>query len=413
MTCFGEIFVYCQSLFHQMYNFGSMKYFTVFFFLLSISTNKILSQSINFRSLTLEEAVKTSAIEGKPVLFMAYQSTCGHCEKMLNEVFIDTVLANFYNKNYICIKEDLQEPDKAKSYLKRFYITSFPTFIILNSNAELLYQFVGEFKTEEFINQGRLALDPKNQIPTVKTAFEKNTKDSTACYNYLLVLSRGRLQTQSVANMYFHAHDKNPEITAANWKIFSMSVSDMGSEVFKYMIKNRDAFGAIVTPKKVDRKIYLTAAYNLQSPANSNDTTVYFKNRKAAEQLHLQIVDSLIFINDLNVYEKNKLWDNYMIVALKGTERFVWNDANYLRRISDVFIKNGSDADALDKAVKFAVRCAELRPEYYNYLVAANLYLKVNDKIHAKEYALKAKDVGLYNNMNVSEANLVITQCEN
>jgi len=395
-----------------MHNFESMKYITVILFALTFCHNNLPAQSINFRPLTLEEAVKTSALENKPVLFMAYQATCGHCEKMLNEVFVDTALANFYNKTYLCIKEDLQDPDKAKAYLKRFYITSFPTFIILNSNGELLYQYVGEFKAEEFINQGRLALAPKNQIPTVKTAFEKNTKDSTACYNYLLVLSRGRLQTQSVANMYFHAHDKNPEVTAANWKIFSMSVSDMGSEVFKYMIANKDAYAAIVTQKKVDRKIYLTAAYNLQSPANANDTTVYFKNRKTADQLHLQIIDSLIFINDLNVYEKNKLWDNYMRVALTGTERFVWNDANILRRISDVFNKNGNDPEALKKAVKFAVRCAELRPEYYNFLAAANLYLKVNDKQNAKDYATKAKDVGLYNNMNVSEANLVLTQCE-
>ncbi len=395
-----------------MFNFGSMKYFAVFLFTLVISKTNLPAQTINFRALTLEEAVKTSAIEQKPVLFMAYQATCGHCEKMLNEVFVDTALVNFYNKSYICIKEDLQDPDKAKAYLKRFYITSFPTFIILNSNAELLYQYVGEFKAEEFINQGKLALDPKNQIPTVKAAFDKNTKDSTACYNYLLVLSRGRLQTQSVANMYFHAHDKNPEITAANWKIFSMSVSDMGSEVFKYMIANKEAYAAIVTQKKVDRKIYLTAAYNLQSPANANDTTVYFKNRKTAEQLHLQIIDSLIFINDLNVYEKNKLWDKYMLAALIGAERFVWNDANVLRRICDVFNKNGSDPEALNKAVRFAERCAELRPEYYNFLAAANLYLKINDKIHAKEFALKAKEIGLYNNMNVSEANLVITQCE-
>ena len=72
-----------------------------------------------------------TAAEKKPVLFMAYQSTCGHCEKMLNEVFVDTALANFYNKTYICIKEDLLQPEKAKSYLKRFYITSFPTFFTM------------------------------------------------------------------------------------------------------------------------------------------------------------------------------------------------------------------------------------------------------------------------------------------
>ncbi len=409
---FGEIFVCFETLLCQMVNFVSMKYITICLVILSLGLCRIEAQSLNFRPISLDDAIQAAAIENKPVLLMAYQSTCGHCEKMLNEVFIDTALIRFYNANYICIKEDLLDQTKAKLYIKRFYITSFPTFIILDKNAELLYQYVGEFTAEEFIHQGTVALDHNNQIPTVKSAFEKNRRDSTACYNYLLVLSRGRLQTQTTANVYFNAWDKNPEITESNWKIFSMSVSDMGSEVFNFMIKNRAAFGAIVTDKKVDRKIYLTAAYNLQSPANANDTVVYFRNRNLAEQLHLDVVDSLIFINDLSVYEKNKQWDNYMRVALNGTEKFVWDDANALRRIGDVFIKNCTDVNTFKKITSYGVRCAELKPEYYNYLVAANLFLKAEDKTNAKDYATRAKKMGEKINMNISEANLVLSQCE-
>lgn len=273
--------------------------FTVF-----ISGSLLFGQSINFEPMSLEDALTESGKTGKPVLFMAYQSTCSHCEKMLNEIFPDTAVSNFYNANYINVKVDLLDQAMAKKYIKQFYITSFPTFVILNSKGETLYQFVGEFKGSEFVKQGKLALDPQNQIPTNRIAFEKNMADSTACYNYLLVLSRGRLATQGVANSYFAANNKQLETNATNWKILSMSVSDMESEVFKFMLAHRNDFAQVMTAKKVDRKFYLTAAFNLQTPASNNDTTNYFKMRNIAATFGMPIIDSLILVNDLNVRKK-------------------------------------------------------------------------------------------------------------
>ena len=129
-------------------------------------------------------------------MFMAYQSTCTHCEKMINEVFPDTMVSNFYNANFINIRIDMLDQAMAKKYIQQFYLSSFPTFIIINGKAETLYQYVGEFKAAEFVKQAKLSLDPANQIPTNRRAFEANPADSTACYNYLLTLSRGRLATQ-------------------------------------------------------------------------------------------------------------------------------------------------------------------------------------------------------------------------
>ena len=59
------------------------------------------AQTINFQPTSPEAAMTLSAQQNKPVLFMAYQGTCGHCEKMINEVFPDTSVSNFYNANYI------------------------------------------------------------------------------------------------------------------------------------------------------------------------------------------------------------------------------------------------------------------------------------------------------------------------
>lgn len=379
--------------------------FTVF-----ISGSLLFGQSINFEPMSLEDALTESGKTGKPVLFMAYQSTCSHCEKMLNEIFPDTAVSNFYNANFINVKVDLLDQAMAKKYIKQFYITSFPTFVILNSKGETLYQFVGEFKGSEFVKQGKLALDPQNQIPTNRIAFEKNMADSTACYNYLLVLSRGRLSTQGVANSYFAANNKQLEINATNWKILSMSVSDMESEVFKFMLLHRNDFAQVMTAKKVDRKFYLTAAYNLQTPASNNDTTNYFKMRNIAATFGMPIIDSLILVNDLNVYEKNKRWADYINAAKSGAEKYLWNDSNTLRRISDNFYEHSDDKSTLMKGANYAVRSAELKPEYFNNLSAAKIYYKTGYDDLAKKYAKQAIVEGKKKGMNVNEAEIMVNE---
>lgn len=385
-----------------------MQRLLVLFMVFRLAVVPLAAQKIDFQPMSVEDAIMESAKTGKPVMFMAYQSTCTHCEKMLKEVFMDSTVSQFYNANYINVKVDMLDQNMAKQYIQRFSISSFPTFVILNGKAETLYQYVGEFKAEEFVNQGQLALDPKNQIPTNRAAFEKNPSDSTACYAYLLVLSRGRLSTQPTANRYFNANNKQLAFTEANWRIISMSVSDMESEVFEYMIAHRNDFAQVATAKKVDRKIYLTAAYNLQTPANMNDTINYQKYRAIAAQFNLPVIDSLILLNDLKVNEKNKNWTAYINAAKKDAEKYLWNDANTLRRISENIYEHTEDRSTLIKGANFAVRSSELRPDYFSNISAAKIYYKLEYKDQANKYAKQAITEGRKTNMNVAEAEKII-----
>jgi thioredoxin-related protein len=379
-------------------------------FLFAGLSNSLFAQ-FQFQNLTLQEAVNKSAAENKPVFLMMYQSTCGHCEKMLNEVMPDSSIVNFYTAHFICIKAEMLTDPDAQKLAKHFYVQSFPTYAIIDKNAETIFQFVGEFKAADFVKMGELALQPDQQLPNLKSNFLLHTSDSVACYNYLTGLSRGRLATQPVVNIYFTAIKDHFEYSLYNWKIFSMAVSDMESEVFQFMRLHRKEFAEIVTQKKVDRKLYLTAAYNLQTTSGANDTTAFNKIKKLSLELGLTQVDSMVFITSLNLAEKNKQWPQYISNAISGGEKYGWGDATLLRRMSETIYQNTTDKSQLQKAANFAVRSAELKPDYFSNLSAAKIYLKMGYKDFAKKYADAAIDLGSKNNINVSEANLVLSQC--
>lgn len=363
-----------------------------------------------FRNISLTEAVTASANEHKNIMLMCYEDWCSHCEKMLDEVFTDTTVINYYEKNYICLKQDMSE-DIGPQLRKRFYVTSFPTFVFLDQNNETIYQVVGEHTSADLIKVGKDALVEQNQLPYLAKRFENDPADSVSCYKYLQAMSRGRLPSQKIADRYFQLHKNDLEFSLANWKIFNISVSDMESEVFQYMVEHRDEFSAVVTYARVDRKLYKTAAYNLQTAATPNDTTAYSRQKKLAAKLHMFSVDSIIFVSDINIYERNKNFTAFSSTALAGTEKYIWNDYAQLRHISDIFLNFINDNSALEKAAGFAQRSAEIKPEYGNTLLSAKLYLKSGNKTKAREEAEAAKAIAVKLQTNSNEADLIIGQC--
>ncbi|MBC8172875.1 MAG: thioredoxin fold domain-containing protein [Chitinophagales bacterium] len=363
-----------------------------------------------FRDIPLQQALDLSVVENRPVLFMCYEDWCGHCEKMLNEVFTDTALISFYSKNFICVKMDMTTGEGPK-YVKKFSVTSYPTFVVLDKNGETIYQFAGEYKANDFIMHGQTALITENQIPYLRGRFENNLSDSGACYAYLKALTRGRLPTQDAVNLYFRHNKNNFGISSGNWKILSTGVSDIESEPFQFILSHQKEFGEAVTEKKVDRKIYLTTAYNLQSAGNANDTATYKRKKIIAAGFQLHFIDSLIFVSDLGLYERNKMWPQFIRTALSGTETYVWNDYVELRHIADMFLQHATIETLYIEGAGYAKRSSEIRSEYGNTILAAKLFVKGGDKISAYEMAVKAKDIAKKMQLNMSEVNLVMEQC--
>jgi len=185
-------------------------------------------------------------------------------------------------------------------------------------------------------------------------------------------------------------------------------VSDISSQEFRFIIDHQKQYGDIVSPQRVQRKIYRTAAYNLQQPADKNDTTEYFRLRAIASAFHNTQVDSLIFNYDLQLYDLNNQWSRYETTAIKGTSTYEWNDYSQLKHIADIFSKRVTNPSSLKEAATWAKRSAELKPEYGNTLLYAQLLEKTGEKNNAKKVAHDAVDIASKINSNHAEADQIL-----
>ena len=125
------------------------------------------SRSIVFEELSLEEAIKKGAQEGKLVFIDAHTTWCQPCVMMTKNVFTLNRVADFYNEHFINVKLDF---GKEKELAERFKVSGYPSFIFVNAKGKAVYIAGGYTEGEEFIAYGQTALEKAKGI-----AFETGT----------------------------------------------------------------------------------------------------------------------------------------------------------------------------------------------------------------------------------------------
>ena len=343
---------------------------------------------------------------------MAFASWCGHCNNMKEHVFTIDSVGDYFNQHFVCMMMDMQKGDGI-ALAKKFFVASFPTFIILDSTGEVLYQVAGELDAGSLLKEGRTSFDRNFQLPYLRGQFESNVTDTDKCLKYLFALNHAHLPTMKVAHTYFISQNSHPPVTVMNWRILNAGVSEIQSPEFKYILDHRKEYSSVMTGAKVERKIFRTTAYNLQPLVDKMDTVTYFQERNLVTGLNIHSLDSLLFTLDLTTYENANYWLAFQSTAMEHTADYVWSDYSQLQHIAKQFFNHVTDVTALKQAASWAKHSSELKPEYANTLLYAQLLEKCGDLKEAKEEALHAKQLAAVTNAATPEADQLLQRLGN
>ena len=115
-------------------------------------------QGIIFETGTLQDAINKARKENKPIFVDCFTSWCGPCHMMSTKVFPTKEAGDFFNPRFVNIKIDM-EKGEGKELLKRWKIDAFPTYLILNSEGEVVYTSKGYIPAPELIKRMQEGLD--------------------------------------------------------------------------------------------------------------------------------------------------------------------------------------------------------------------------------------------------------------
>lgn len=86
--------------------------------------------NVQFKVVTLDDAIKLAKEEGKPLFIDTYAKWCIPCKKM-DAVFRDRDVAQILNDNFINVKVNMDQP-YGKDYQRKYGVVFLPTFLFLD-----------------------------------------------------------------------------------------------------------------------------------------------------------------------------------------------------------------------------------------------------------------------------------------
>ena len=100
------------------------------------------AQGISFFKGTWEEALEEAKKQDKIIFVDAYAVWCGPCKRMSNNVFPHEKVGQFYNKNFINMKLDMERGEGLK-FRKQYPVAAFPTLFYIDYTGELVMKVRG------------------------------------------------------------------------------------------------------------------------------------------------------------------------------------------------------------------------------------------------------------------------------
>ncbi len=366
---------------------------TIFFlFFLNLIQSSFAQSGILFSETGLKTALELGKSENKPIMLWCYATWCPHCKYMKTEVFPNLRVADFFNRNFVTVAQDMEKGEgiELNNELK---ISSFPTFIFYSTNGEIVFRIEGELKPTAFITEGKNALTPQKQLPHLKEQFDKDVRNSENCFEYIHALKKAGMDLSEPVNKHFATQTDKQLLSEVNWRIFSNGISDFNSRVFQFVIGHQKEYSDIASPERVKHKLDYEVKALLSPLVEVTDTLNYVLKREQAAKIQSYSTDSLIFNYDLKIWEFSHNWQKYAECCLQSADKFSSNNPAKLSEIAGNFLKHIEKLALLQQALHWANHSLSLDEEYDTYLLCAKLYMKLKDSPNALKMSENAKNL--------------------
>ncbi len=225
------------------------------FILIIAVINSVFSQDYFYTSYSA--AIKKAKEENKRVFIDFSATWCGPCKMMEQKVFPDTLISNYMQKNYVCVKF---MHDRSKYLFERYDIKSFPTFVILENSGEEIYRFTGYSPVKQFyfrLKSIPLRSDEKEKFDSLYD-YNKNNLEFLYKYNEILKKNRYFGCAKKISKRILKKSDN--WLTNKNMKLILENFNE--SSLYKrFYLKNKTVFIDSLGENFVDQQL-LNAYFN-------------------------------------------------------------------------------------------------------------------------------------------------------
>lgn len=370
-------------------------------------------ESIQFQDLPFKDLIAKAKKENKIVFIDAYASWCGPCKLMERNVFTKKSVGDYYNANFVNARFDM-EKGEGREIAAKYGVRSYPTYLFLNGDGELISQNLGYMEESVFLAMAQDINSPNNKKGSLKDRFAKGEKDPEFLINIMKLNSTSDYDfAKKASERYFENKNKAEELSKDDigfLLFFLKSVEDPNYKVFTSKKADIIKYLPEETYKEFDHQLILSkiAAQSIDEK-NKRINEDYFL--KTAEPL-VGKYEALIKLNQtkLGYYEQNKNFPEYEKAALEYYKNSDSFEPNELLKAAWIFSDQVKNTTSLKKAVEWAEKSVMRGETSENTYILAKLYFLIGNNEMAKTYAEMSRNLATQSNKESTLAENLLKQ---
>lgn len=370
-------------------------------------------EAIQFQELPYKDIIAKAKKEKKLVFIDAYASWCGPCKMMEKNVFTQKAVSDYYNTNFINARFDM-EKGEGRDIASKFGVRSYPTYLFLNGEGELVSRNTGYMEESLFVAMAQDINSPGNKKGSLKDRFAGGEKDPEFLINIMKLNANSDYEfAKKASERYFQNKKKTEELTKDEIGFllyFVKSSEDTNYNVFASRKAEIIKFLPEETYNEFDAQLKLGKIV---------EQSIDDKNKKINDDYFMKAAEPLVgkeaAVKKLNqtklsYYEQNSNFPEYEKAALdyyKNSDAF---DPNELLRAAWIFADHVKTPSSLKKATEWAEKSVMRSETSENTYILARLYHLTGNKEMAKNYAEMSKNMAVQSNKDSQLADELLKQ---
>lgn len=362
----------------------------------------ITQEGVLFYANNVDKAFEMAKEQNKPVFLEVYSESCHVCQSFI-PIFKDQKVSDFYNQSFLNYKIEVNSPEFQSFILGRnIFVPSLPLLLYLDENKNVVHLGVIEPDAEKLVEQGKIALDPKQRAASMKQRFLDGEKSSQFLIDFAM-FSRVTMDTamnRKAMEIYASQQPQSSYTSEANFLAIQKLLMDVDNPMGTYFINNLPVYKKLYDPalvKNVAENLVMSSLYSGFGSAYDSKKILQIRDYLIKSEIDQQVARNRVLLPLINAYFKENSPVKATTLVNTHITQVPLKVTDYLYIIR-YFNEKSPDASYLSSAQNWFTNAMNMvqtnsTDEVDLYYELAVAYKRANNKAEALKNAEKALSI--------------------
>ena len=390
-----------------------MKNLVTTFLVLLFSFTFAQEEGIKFDQSAFKDLLARAKKEKKLVFIDAYAVWCGPCKMMDKNVFTQKSVGDYFNKTFVSSRIDM-EKGEGREIAQKFAVRSYPTFLFLNADGELVSQNYGYMEPSLFLSMAQEVKAGNSKEGSMKERFAKGEKSPEFLMNVMKLNSSSDFEfAKKASERYFANRNSKEPLTKDEVGLLFYFIKSSKDPNFKILIDKKDEITPFLPEQSYNeyKNQILLADVMEAAIDNTNHNINEEKFMQAAEPLvGKEAANTKLNQIKLSYYEQNANYAAYEKTALEYYKNPDLFEANETLKAAWIFSEHITNKASLKKATEWAEKSVMRGETPENTYILAKLYFLIGNKDLALNFAELSNSIAKQNGKDANLSEELIKQ---